>query len=337
MCSDHEHGRNCRLFGDLVGSDSFATAPRNRPSDLGHKERIMPRASNGDVELEYDAFGTAGDEPLLLIMGLGGQMLLWDETFCKQLAALGHHVIRFDNRDVGLSTWFDEKGVPDMAAIFAAGARGEPVEPPYTLDDMADDAMAVLDALGINSAHICGASMGGMIAQAVAIQHPGRVKSLTSIMSTTGNPNLPPPKPEAMAILASPMPEEREAVIARSVQAERVIGSPDYPMQEEQLEKRAAQLYDRAFHPSGTARQMAAIAAHGNRRPRLETLDVPALVIHGEADPLIPLESGLDTHEALAGSELMRIPGMGHNLPPGVWDKVITGISRLIRRATQTQ
>jgi pimeloyl-ACP methyl ester carboxylesterase len=293
----------------------------------------MPKAIHSGIELEYDQFGPESGQPLLLIMGLGAQMLLWEEGFCEKLADRGHRVIRFDNRDIGLSSWLDDLGVPDVPGLMAAGAKGEPLDVPYTLDDMADDALAVVDALGIDAAHICGASMGGMIAQALAIRHPGRVRSLTSIMSTTGNPALPPAKPEAMAVLMEPVPEDRDFVIERSIHTDRVIGSPAYPGDPAFLRERAARLFDRAFHPAGSARQMAAILAHGNRSPALRQIDVPALVIHGKADPLVPVEGGIDTHQAIAGSELMLIEGMGHNLPPELWDEIVDGISGLTGRA----
>ncbi|HIF95671.1 MAG TPA: alpha/beta fold hydrolase [Myxococcales bacterium] len=297
----------------------------------------MPKAAHGKIELEYDIFGSNDDEPLLLIMGLGAQMVLWDEGFCEKLAARRHRVIRFDNRDIGLSTWLDDLGIPDVAALMAAGARGEPMQVPYTLDDMADDAVAVLDALGIDSAHICGASMGGMIAQAVAIRHPGRVRSMTSIMSTTGNPAVPPASPEAMAVLMDPMPEDRDSVIERSVKSDGIIGSPAYPADEAYLRERAGMLFDRAFHPAGSARQMVAILAHGNRGPALGKIDIPTLVIHGKADSLVPVEGGIDTHESVPGSELMLIEGMGHNLPPEIWDEIVAGIAGLTARAGQAQ
>lgn len=292
----------------------------------------MPRATRDAIEFEYDVFGAETGKPLLLIMGLGAQMVLWDEGFCEKLAAEGHRVIRFDNRDIGLSTWLDDLGIPDMAELVAAGARGEPMQVPYSLDDMADDAVAVIDALGIDAAHICGASMGGMIAQALAIRHPARVRSLTSIMSTTGNPDLPPASPEAMAVLTEPMPDDRAAVVERSIKSDAIIGSPGYPGEPDVLRERAGMLFDRSFHPVGSARQMAAIMAHGDRRPALQELDVPALVIHGQADALVPVEGGIDTHEAIAGSELMLIDGMGHNLPPQLWDSIVARISALTAR-----
>lgn len=292
----------------------------------------MPKARVGNVELEYDFFGEREAAPLLLIMGLGGQMTVWEDDFCQQLADRGHFVVRFDNRDVGLSTWFDEAGLPDLLKVFTDGMAGKPIETPYTLDDMADDAVGVLDALGIDAAHICGTSMGGMIAQTVAIRHPSRVSSLTSIMSTTGDRSLPPPSPEAQAVLATPMPTEREAFIAESVRRDGVVGSPGHPRERAYVEGRAARLYDRAFHPEGGARQMLAIAAHEDRTPKLRELDVATLVIHGKADPLVPLSSGLATHEAIPDAELLLIEGMGHDLPRPVWQQVIDGIANLTNK-----
>ncbi len=293
----------------------------------------MPKAVREGIELEFDEFGDPAGEPLLLIMGLGAQMVLWDDGFCASLAERGHRVIRFDNRDVGLSTWLDHMGVPDMMEMALALGQGKALDIPYSLDDMADDAMAVTDALGLDQVHVCGASMGGMIAQTVAIRHPGRVRSLISIMSTTGNPDLPPASPEAMAVLTEPMPEDRDEVIERSVKSDGVIGSPAYPADEAYLRERAGMLFDRAFHPQGTARQMAAIVAHGDRSPALREIEVPTLVIHGKADSLVSVEGGIHTHESIRDSELMLIDGMGHNLPPALWDDIVGRISALTARA----
>jgi pimeloyl-ACP methyl ester carboxylesterase len=242
-------------------------------------------------------------------------------------------VIRFDNRDVGLSEYFDSAGVPDMAQTFAKMMAGEVPDVPYTADDMAAVGLGVLDALDLPSAHICGASMGGMIAQAMAINSPARVRSLTSIMSSTGNRSLPPAKPDAMAALMSPAAKNREESIARSVSVSKVLGSPGYPTPEAEIRARAARMFDRAFHPEGVARQMAAIAAHGSRKERLRRLSVPALVIHGRDDPLVPVEGGIDTHEALSGSELLVIDGMGHDLPRPVWPHIVGAITKLTRSA----
>ena len=297
----------------------------------------MARIRANGIDIEHDTFGERRDRPLLLVMGLGAQMIHWDDDFCRALAAAGHFVVRFDNRDTGLSTRFDAAGVPDIVQIMAKFRAGEPTDAAYDLDDMADDAAGVLDALGIASAHVCGASMGGMIVQALAIRHRARVRSLTSIMSSTGNPALPPGKPEALAALMGPAGETREAVIERSLSVSKVIGSPGFPRDDAEIRRKAERAFDRAFYPIGVARQMAAVAAHGNRRPALETLSVPALVIHGADDPLVPLEGGIDTHEALRGSRLLVIDGMGHDLPRGAWPQVVSGIAETTSRAERAR
>jgi pimeloyl-ACP methyl ester carboxylesterase len=293
----------------------------------------MAKMNLGAVSLEYDTFGDKNDETILLIMGLGGQMILWENDFCNGLASRGFHVIRFDNRDVGLSTWFDEAGVPDVAKVFLDGMAGLPVDSAYTLDDMADDCVGLLRGLGIERAHIAGGSMGGMIAQAMAINHPDVTRSLTSIMSTTGRPGLPGPTPDAAAVLATPPPETRDEFITEAIRRDRVIGSPDFPPTDEFLAARAARGYDRAFHPTGTARQLAAVAAHGDRTERLQKLTVPTLVIHGDKDPLIPIASGQATHEAISGSEFLTLEGMGHDMPRPLWPQIIDGICRAAARA----
>ena len=206
---------------------------------------------------------------------------------------------------------------------------------PYTLNDMADDGIGLMDALDLPTAHICGASMGGMIVQTMAIRQPRRIKSVTSIMSSTGNRELPPAKPEAMAALMSPAGTNREEVAERSVAVSKVIGSPAYPADPSETRARALEAYERAFYPIGVARHMAAVASHGNRKPALQKLDVPALVIHGKADPLVPVEGGVDTHEALRGSKLMLIEGMGHDLPKPVWAQIVTGIAALTQAANR--
>ena len=287
--------------------------------------------ANG-ISLNYDTFGDRDAEPLLLVMGLGAQMIHWREEFCEGLADRGHFVVRFDNRDSGLSQKFDHLGVPDMAQLAAALMSGQPAGAPYSLDDMADDAFGLLTGLDIESAHICGASMGGMIVQAMALRDPKRVRSLTSIMSSTGNPELPPSTEEAMAAMLSPPATNRDEAIERTLRVSRVIGSPGYPVPDDIARARAAESFDRSFHPQGVARQMAAIAAHGNRKPRLATLDLPALVIHGAADPLVPKEGGVDTHEALRGSRLLMLEGMGHDLPEPLWAEIHTAVSELTGR-----
>jgi pimeloyl-ACP methyl ester carboxylesterase len=291
----------------------------------------MPQAAANGIRLEYETFGRPDDRPLLLVMGLGTQMTHWDEEFCAALAERGHFVIRFDNRDVGLSTKFDHAGAPNVVAMMQRGADRSSV--PYTLDDMADDAAGLLDALGLASAHVCGASMGGMIAQTVAYRHAPRTRSLISIMSNTGNPALPPPTPAAMSVLMTRPPADRAGCIETFVRAARVIGSPGFPTDEERLRRRAGEAYDRAFTPLGTARQLAAIYAHGDRRPRLAGVRAPTLVIHGSDDPLVPLAGGRDTAKAIAGAELLEIAGMGHDLPPALWTRLADAIAGHTRKA----
>lgn len=293
----------------------------------------MPRARNGEVELEYDSFGTPGDRPLLLVMGLGAQLIAWRDGFCELLAAQGHHVVRFDNRDVGLSTKFAHVGVPSMAALAEQMMRGEQPTVPYTLDDMADDAIAVMDAVGFSRAHVVGASMGGMIVQTMAIRHAQRLHSMTSIMSTTGNPALPRATPEALAALTAPPATNREEAIARAIASAKVIGSPGYPPDPAEQRAFAGAAFDRAFHPPGVARQMAAVTAHGNRKPALAAVAVPTLVLHGRDDALVPVAGGIDTFEAIPGAELQVLPGMGHDLPKALWPRIAGAIGELTRRS----
>jgi pimeloyl-ACP methyl ester carboxylesterase len=288
----------------------------------------MPRARANGMEIEYESFGDPEDAPLLLVMGLGAQMILWHEEFCDALADRGFHVVRFDNRDVGLSTKLDHAGLPDLMGALAAAGQGQPVEAPYRLRDMADDAAGLLDALDLESAHVVGASMGGMIAQTLAIEHPGRVRTLTSIMSTTGDPSLPQAKPEAMAVLLTPAPTERAAAIEHGVRLWRTIGSPGFPFDENEVRALAARAFDRGPSPAGVARQLVAIVASGSRRDALAAVRAPTLVIHGAADPLIPVEAGRATAAAVPGAELVEIDGMGHDLPRLLWPTFIDAIAK---------
>ena len=293
----------------------------------------VPTIQANGIEIAYDSFGDAAGRPLLLVMGLGAQMLLWDEAFCERLAEHGHYVVRFDNRDVGLSTKFDAAGVPSIVALIQGIAAGKPASAPYSLDDMADDAAALLDALGLETAHICGASMGGMIAQTIAIRHPQRVRSLVSIMSTTGNPSLPPATPTAMAMLMTPAPADREGNIARAVNVYRAIGSPGFPFDEADVRDRAGLLFDRSYYPAGMVRQMAAILAHGSRVEALRQVSTPTLVIHGDADPLVPIEGGRDTAASVPGSAMLVIEGMGHDLPKAAWPRITGAIAEHTRKS----
>jgi pimeloyl-ACP methyl ester carboxylesterase len=292
----------------------------------------MPRAKANEVELEYETFGDAKAPPLLLIMGLGAQMISWDDAFCGQLADRGFHVIRFDNRDSGLSTWMEAAGIPDMAAAFS----GNP-QPAYQLDDLADDAAALLDALGIRAAHMVGASMGGFIAQLVAINHPDRVLSLTSIMSGPGGADEVPPKPEGAAVLMSMPPPTREERIQQAMEGRKALLGPGDPFDEAFERKRAVRAFDRAYHPIGAGRQLVAILAAESRMVRLRQIQVPTLVIHGIDDVLVPVENGRLVAEAVPGARLIELEGMGHDLPKRVWPQVIDAIEETARQAAPLQ
>jgi pimeloyl-ACP methyl ester carboxylesterase len=287
----------------------------------------MPSVTANGIQIEYETFGERASPTLLLITGLGGQLIFWDEELCEHLAQRGHFVIRYDNRDVGLSSKLEEAGVPDVMRTIGALMQGEAIKAPYTIEDMAEDAVGLLDALGIEKAHLCGMSMGGMIAQTVAIRHPRRISSLISIYSTTGNPDLLQPKPEAMEFLLTPPPEGREANIEYTLKLYRTIAGSGFPFDEKWHRMMAVQAYDRAFYPQGVARQLAAILAQGNRKAALASISVPTLVIHGTDDPLVPVECGKDTAEAVPGAELKIIDGMGHDLPHGgAWPQIINAI-----------
>ena len=293
----------------------------------------MAQVTANGIQIEYDTFGDENSPALLLIMGLGTQMIAWDEEFCSLLADQGHYVIRFDNRDIGLSTKIEEAGIPDVMAAMTAAMSGEEVMSSYTINDMADDAADLLSALGVDKAHICGASMGGMIAQTMAFRHPNRVFSLISIMSTTGDPNLPQGKPEAMEVLVEKAPTERGAVIDRSVRVAKIIGSPGFPFDEARIRDKAAIAFDRSFYPQGQIRQLVAVLASGSRKEKLVEISAPTLVIHGSEDPLVPIEGGKDTAESIPGAELLIIDGMGHDLPQGAWSQLVNAISNHTQKA----
>jgi pimeloyl-ACP methyl ester carboxylesterase len=289
----------------------------------------MPRAKSNGLELEYETFGDRSNNPaLVLVMGLGAQMIAWDAGFCRALAGEGFHVIRFDNRDIGLSTYLDEVAAPDLRAVLA----GDHTAVPYLLGDMADDIVGLLDTLGIAKAHVVGASMGGMIAQQFAIDHPDRLLSLCSIMSTTGDPTVGQSTPEALAALMSPPAACREQALAQGVAAYRVLGSPGFPVDNEELLAKVAMNYDRAYHPAGSQRQTAAILASPDRTEGLRGVTVPTLVIHGDADPLVNPSGGKATAAAVPGADLLLIPGMGHDLPSGAWPAIVEAIARNTRR-----
>jgi pimeloyl-ACP methyl ester carboxylesterase len=291
----------------------------------------MPRAATNGIELEYQTFGSEDDPPLLLVMGLGAQMISWDDDFCDALVGRGFFVIRFDNRDVGLSTKV-EFGETDLLAAITAALSGEPSAAPYLLTDMASDAWGLLDALHIGRAHIVGASMGGMIAQTMAIQHPERVLSLTSIMSMTGEQPFGQPKPEVLPVLLETAPSERDANIAFNVEGSRVISSPEF-FDEDRARAKFERAYDRCYYPKGIGHQLLAILASGSRDEELRRLDIPALVLHGTADPLVTPSGGEHTAEVLRGSELILFEGMGHDLPAHYWSQIIDAICAVAARA----
>lgn len=290
------------------------------------------RASVGGVELDWEAYGDPADPPLLLVMGLATQMLGWDDRFCTRLADLGLHVVRFDNRDIGGSTHLTEHGLPDLAGLMAGGPAAP--APAYTLVEMADDTAGLLDALGLDSAHVVGASMGGMIAQQLAISHPARVRSLTSIMSTPSR-EIGRPRPEAQAALLIPPATDVESAVQRSVQVYAVIGSPGFPMDTARRSEVARRSFEREVDPTGSARQYAAILASPDRTPGLRALEVPTLVLHGEADPLVQLEGGQATADAVPGARLVVLPGMGHDLPEPLWPRIVEEVGALVRGAEQ--
>jgi pimeloyl-ACP methyl ester carboxylesterase len=284
-------------------------------------------STRSGLTLAYDTTGSPDDPPLLLVSGLGTQLLSWDEGLCALLADAGRYVVRFDNRDAGLSTSFDDRPV-DVAAVFRAMADGDVATArslvPYDLSDMALDAVELLDSLGIDRAHVVGASMGGMIAQTMAIEHPGRVRTLTSIMSTTGEPDYGRSTREARQVLLSPAPTDRAAYIEDSVRS-LVWHSKRYADPDE-VRALAARSYDRSFRPAGTARQLAAVTVSGSRADGLRTLDVPTLVIHGLDDTLIGPSGGERTAELVPGAVLLLVPDMGHDRPKPLWPELVEAI-----------
>jgi pimeloyl-ACP methyl ester carboxylesterase len=286
------------------------------------------RARVGSVELVYETIGDPADAPLLLVMGLGMQLIHWDRGLCELLAGRGFQVIRFDNRDAGLSTKL-RGPVPNVMRLMA----GLPTRVPYLLDDMAADTFGLLDHLGIDRAHVVGTSMGGMIAQTMAIRRPKRVLSLGSMLSTTGDRRVGTPKLRVWSALMRRAPQDRDAYIAYFMRVFRLIGSPAYPMDRERMRELAAATYDRCHYPAGTARQLGAIMASGSRTAALRLVDVPTVVIHGESDPLVPLRAGLATARAIPNAELVTIPGMGHDMPKELWPTFVEAIAKNAERA----
>jgi pimeloyl-ACP methyl ester carboxylesterase len=291
----------------------------------------VPQAPVGDVRLEYEVLGDPGLPVMLLVCGWGSQLVDWELGFCSLLVDQGFRVVRFDNRDSGLSG-------PAPGTSWDRAAEGEETGAPYTLSDMAADCVGLLDHLGVATAHVAGVSMGGMIAQTLAIEHPARVASLCSLLSTTGDPAVgqPDPDSEALAVLArlfNEVGEDRESVVAAEVEAARVTLGPAFRFDEAAVRQRAERDYDRAFRPDGRARQAAAIARQPDRTQALSRLRVPTLVVHGDADPLVGLSGGQATAKAIPGAELLVIPGLGHSLPEEVWPQVTQAMAANARRA----
>ena len=289
----------------------------------------MPQITANGIQLEYEAFGDPAETPLLLVMGLGAQLTLWPLELVDALVARGYYVIRYDNRDIGLSQKFSGSGVPNFKRVALMRLLGLRARIPYRLSDMAADAAGLLDALGIAKAHVVGASMGGMIVQLMAINHPDKLLSATSVMSTTGNRRLPSPKPEAMKALMTraPLGATLEEAIPFGIAISRAIGSPAYPAPEERLRERIARDFKRSFYPEGPARHIAAIVDDGDRRKRLAKVTTPMLVIHGIDDPLVPVEGGRDTAAAIKGAELLEIQGMGHDLPLELVEQIADAVA----------
>ena len=290
------------------------------------------RVSTNGVEIVYETIGDPSGIPLLLVMGLGMQLIHWDRELCDELVEQGFFVIRFDNRDAGRSTQIDAPVPPIMRAM-----AGFSIDSPYLLGDMADDAFALLDHLGIERAHVMGASMGGMIAQTMAIARPERLLSLTSIMSTTGDRRAGMPKLRVWSVLMRRAPSRRDAYVEHFVRVFRMIGSPGFEQDEARTRELAAATFERGHHPAGTARQLAAILASGDRTPRLRELRLPTVVIHGTDDPLVPFRGGAATARAIPGADLIAVPGMGHDLPRDVWPKVFEALEANAQRAAARQ
>lgn len=285
----------------------------------------MPIAPSNGIELYYETHGSPNDPALLLVNGFSSQILGWFDGFREALAERGRYVISFDNRDVGLSTHLDGVAV-DVGAVTAAAASGTDMpDVPYTLSTFGDDGIGLLDHLGVERAHIAGSSMGGMIVQQMAIDHPGRIASMTSIMSTTGEPEYFESTPEASAALLTPPPTEREAFIAQGVETRRIASSRRY-FDADAMAKHIAEAYDRMFYPEGLARQMVAIRASGHRADGLRELSVPTLVIHGRDDTLILPKGGERTAELVPGAALLLLSDMGHDLPRPLWPLIIDAI-----------
>jgi pimeloyl-ACP methyl ester carboxylesterase len=290
----------------------------------------IQRVRVGDIEIAYETFGRREDPPVVLVMGLATQMIGWPDDFCRELAGRGYFVVRFDNRDIGLSTHLHDAGAPDMMAVLG----GDHSSVAYALTDLADDTVGLLDALGLDSVHLVGASMGGMIAQLVALRAPERVRTLTSIMSTTGDPTVGGASDAALALMLRPPAGDRDGAVQRVVDTYRVVGSPGFEFDEPALRDRAGLSFDRAYDPAGVARQLAAVVTTPDRTRELKALPMPCLVIHGADDALVDVSGGRATAAAIPEAGLLVVDGMGHDLPRAVWPELIDRMTALFGRAS---
>jgi pimeloyl-ACP methyl ester carboxylesterase len=295
----------------------------------------MPQVQANGIRLEYESYGSAARETVLLIQGLGAQLIHWPLELCHEMVARGYRVVRFDNRDIGLSSKLEGDITPAMLMSLAMGQPDLRHLLPYTLEDMARDAVELLAALQIERAHVAGASMGGMIAQLVAAGHPERTLSLTSIMSSSGRRDLPGPTPAAQAALLAPFPpaDDLPAVVERGVRLRYAIAGAGYPTPDEEIRRQSLVTVQRSYYPAGMARQYAAVLASGDRRPKLERITAPTVVLHGEDDPLIPVEAAVDTAESIPGAELRVVPGWGHDFPLAVVPQIADAICAAANRA----
>lgn len=310
-----------------------------RPGAHGRMVRVRPmtpieyhperRTRVGEVELAHDAFGDPADPPVMMVMGIGAQLVAWPEGFCERLAANGLFVVRFDNRDAGNSSRLTELGTPSVTKAWS----GELADPPYLLSDMAADVAGLIEALGHETAHVVGASLGGFVAQTLAIERPERVRSLTSIMSSTGKGSVGYPTQEALEVLMRPPAADRDGYVEGLVAARRVLGSPGFAFDDAWVRGMAAAAFDRGLNPEGTQRQLVASICSGDRTRRLAGVRVPTMVLHGTDDPLIHVSGGRATAEAIPGASLVEIAGWGHDLPPGLWDRIAGEIAVHVRAA----
>lgn len=296
----------------------------------------MAQVKANGIQIEYEIFGKETNPTIVLIAGNGAQLNFWEPDFCEMLAKNNLQVIRFDNRDAGLSTKFHAAGIPDMKRIYQAARERKPIKTAYTLEDMADDVAGLLDGLGIEKAHICGASMGGTIAQVFAYRHPSRISSLISIMSSTGNPNNPEISPETLAIVTATPPSERDEYIDYTLRMWKNIWSKGFPFEEERARRYCEESYDRSYYPQGAVRQNAALVANGDRRKHLSLLTVPTLVIHGTEDELFPVEAGKDTARTIPNAKLLLIEGMGHDMPKGTWKDIVEAIANQVNETSHS-